>query len=201
MIRIRGSGGGTTLTGAIYEQGEEPPTFRGSPDDDAPYVWVCDEFYEVDSGGSTQRVDGREIRIAFERPMPRGFDTRERAIEAAIDHVRTQFARIGVTAVEVEVEVEVEVDAEDGVEADAVADVEGGAEVEVGGDVELELETDVEGDADDEGDADVEADADGEGDIDVEADSDGEGDIDAEPDGDAGPDADDEGEDVDQDEG
>jgi hypothetical protein len=96
MILVRGSAGGTALTGTIYERGEDPPTFRGSPDDEAPYVWVCDEFYEVDTGGSTQVLDDREIQVAFESPVPRGFDSRERAIEAASEHVRTQFVRIGV---------------------------------------------------------------------------------------------------------
>ena len=103
MLLVRGRGGGTELTGTIYERGETPPTFKGSPDEGAPYVWICDEFYEVESGGSVQRVDGEEIRIAFESPMPRGFDTREDAIEAAKDHVETQFARIGVKDVSVEV--------------------------------------------------------------------------------------------------
>ncbi|MDR5673539.1 Uncharacterized protein AArcCO_0450 [Halalkaliarchaeum sp. AArc-CO] len=103
MLLVRGRGGGTELTGTIYERGETPPTFKGSPDEGAPYVWICDEFYEVESGGSVQRVDGEEIRIAFESPMPRGFDTREDAIEAAKEHVETQFARIGVDAVSVEV--------------------------------------------------------------------------------------------------
>ena len=103
MLLVRGRGGGTELTGTIYERGETPPTFKGSPDEGAPYVWICDEFYEVESGGSVQRVDGEEIRIAFESPMPRGFDTREDAIEEAKEHVETQFARIGVENVSVEV--------------------------------------------------------------------------------------------------
>jgi len=103
MLLVRGRGGGTALTGTIYEEGEESPHYRGSPDDDADYVWICDEFYEVDSGGHSQQVDGREIQVAFESPMPRGFDSRERAIAAAREHVRTQFARIGVTDVEIEV--------------------------------------------------------------------------------------------------
>jgi len=105
MLLIRGSAAGTTLTGTLYERGEEPPSFKGAPDMDAAYVWVCDEFYEVDSGGSVQQVGDREVNVAFESPMPRGYDTREAAIEAAKDHVRTQFARIGVDADEVEIEV------------------------------------------------------------------------------------------------
>jgi hypothetical protein len=68
-------------------------------------VWVCDSFYEVESGGSPLVVDGEEIRVAFEEPMPRGFDTRDQAVDAARDHVRTQFARIGVDPSDVEVEV------------------------------------------------------------------------------------------------
>jgi len=110
MLLVRGSAGGTALTGTVYERGEKPPRFSGSPDDHAPYVWVCDEFYEVASGGAQQVVNGREIQIAFESPMPRGFDTRERALEAAKEHVRTQFARIGV---EDDVEIEV-IDSEAG---------------------------------------------------------------------------------------
>lgn len=92
MLLIRGSTGGTTLTRALYECGERPPSFQGAPEDDAPYVWVCDEFYEVDSGGGTQTIADREVNVAFESPMPRGFETREDAVEAAQEHVRTKFA-------------------------------------------------------------------------------------------------------------
>jgi hypothetical protein len=106
MLLIRGLGGGTGLTGTLYERGETPPTFRGAPDEEAPYVWVCDEFYEVESGGSVTNIDGREINVAFESPMPRGFETKEQALAAAKEHVRTQLARIGVPASEVRVEVE-----------------------------------------------------------------------------------------------
>ncbi|PSQ56842.1 hypothetical protein BRD22_04115 [Halobacteriales archaeon SW_8_68_21] len=105
MMLVRGSGGGTDLTGTVFERGEEPPAYKGAPNEDAPYVWVCDSFYEVESGGSPLVVDGEEIRVAFEEPMPRGFDTRDQAVEAARDHVRTQFARIGVDPANVEVEV------------------------------------------------------------------------------------------------
>lgn len=49
-------------------------------------------------------LDGREIRVAFETPFPRGFDTREQAIGAAKDHLRTQFARIGVRGEEVTIQ-------------------------------------------------------------------------------------------------
>jgi hypothetical protein len=105
MLLVRGHGGGTALTGTIYERGEAAPTFRGAPDEQAPYVWVCDEFYEVESGGAVQRIDGRDVHVAFESPMPRGFDTREQAVAAASDHIRTQFARVGVRAEDVTVEV------------------------------------------------------------------------------------------------
>ena len=101
---VRGRGGGTELTGTIYERGESAPSFRGAPDEDAPYVWLCDEFYEVESGGSEVEVDGETIRVAFESPMPRGFDTRDQAVEAAEEHIRTQFARIGVPESDVEIE-------------------------------------------------------------------------------------------------
>ena len=107
MLLVRGSAGGTTLTGTLYEPDDQPPTFRGAPDDDAPYVWVCDSFYEVESGGQLQRVDGQERRVAFESPTTRGFTDREAALSAAAEHVRTQFARIGVDSDDVEVEVEV----------------------------------------------------------------------------------------------
>ncbi|WP_331233756.1 DUF7113 family protein [Natronorarus salvus] len=106
MLLIHGSAGGTALTGTLFERGERSPTFSGAPNEEAPYVWVCDEFYEVESGGTVQRIDGRELHVAFESPMPRGFDTREQAVAAAKDHIRTQFARVGVDPEEVEFEVE-----------------------------------------------------------------------------------------------
>ncbi len=106
MLQIRGQAGGTELTGTLYEPGEQAPAFRGAPDDDAPYEWVCDEFYEVESGGTRQDVADREVNLAFETPMPRGFETRERALEAATEHVQTQFARIRVSPEEVTVEIE-----------------------------------------------------------------------------------------------
>ncbi|ARS89060.1 DUF7113 family protein [Natrarchaeobaculum aegyptiacum] len=104
MLMVRGRAGGTELTGTLFERGEEPPQFSGSPDDDAPYVWICDEFYEVESGGSVQQIDDREVNIAFESPMPRGFETRDQAVDAAKEHVRTQFARIGIDEPDVEIE-------------------------------------------------------------------------------------------------
>ncbi|WP_458188004.1 DUF7113 family protein [Haladaptatus sp. NG-WS-4] len=106
MLLVRGEAGGTTLTGTLYERGEHAPTFKGAPDEDAPYVWVCDEFYQVESGGTAQMVSGEEVNVAFETPMPRGFDTRGQAIVAAEDHIRTQFARIGVDAEAVEITIE-----------------------------------------------------------------------------------------------
>ncbi|WP_255197232.1 DUF7113 family protein [Halorarius litoreus] len=105
MLLIRGNAGGTALTGTLYERGEEPPSFKGAPDEGAPYVWVCDAFYEVESGGQVQKLGDRELRVAFETPMPRGFETKQQAIEAAKEHVRTQFARLGVVEDSVAVEV------------------------------------------------------------------------------------------------
>ncbi|MFC7167527.1 DUF7113 family protein [Halospeciosus flavus] len=105
MFQVRGSAGGTTLTGTLYERGEDAPSFKGAPDEAAPYVWVCDEFYAVESGGLVQQVDGEEVNVAFESPMPRGFDTREQALDAAREHIKTQFARIGVDPADVTIEV------------------------------------------------------------------------------------------------
>ncbi|ELZ78128.1 hypothetical protein KU306_01315 [Haloferax larsenii] len=105
MLLVRGHGGGTALTGTIFERGEEAPSYRGAPDEDAPYVWVCDEFYEVESGGTETTIDGQKIRVAFDTPLPRGFDTREQAITAAKEHIRTQFARVGVASTDVRIEV------------------------------------------------------------------------------------------------
>ncbi|WP_439027413.1 DUF7113 family protein [Haloarchaeobius sp. DT45] len=106
MLLVRGQAAGTELTGTIYERGEDAPEFRGAPDEDAPYVWVCDEFYEVESGGTVQEVNGEEIHIAFESPMPRGFDTKDQALTAAKEHLRTQFARVGVDPDVVEISVQ-----------------------------------------------------------------------------------------------
>ncbi|WP_135365082.1 DUF7113 family protein [Halosimplex halophilum] len=105
MLLVRGHAGGTALTGTLYERGERPPTFEGAPDEGAPYVWICDEFYEVESGGQVQRIDGKERRVAFEAPTTRGFETRDAALAAAKEHVRTQFARLGLRGEDVEIEV------------------------------------------------------------------------------------------------
>lgn len=105
MLLVRGWAADSALTGTIYEHEEEPPAYRGSPDTNAPFVWVCDEFYEVESGGSTQEIGGEELRIAFETPMPRGFETRDQAVTAAKEHLRTQFARLGIDSSRVEIEV------------------------------------------------------------------------------------------------
>lgn len=106
MLLVRGLGGGTGLTGTVFERGEESPSYKGTPNADAPYVWICDSFYAVESGGSPIKVDGEEVRIAFESPMPLGFETKDQAVEAAKEHVVTQFVRIGVDSESVDVEVE-----------------------------------------------------------------------------------------------
>ncbi|WP_226010706.1 DUF7113 family protein [Halomicrobium salinisoli] len=105
MLLIRGRAGGTELTGTLYEPGERAPSFKGAPDEGTPYVWVCDAFYEVASGGQVQQVGDEEVNVAFESPMPRGFETRDDAIAAGKEHVRTQFARVGVDARDVDVDV------------------------------------------------------------------------------------------------
>jgi hypothetical protein len=105
VLLVRGDALGTNLTGTVYEPDDEPPTYSGAPDTEAPYVWVCDGFYEVESGGTKQRLDGEEIRVAFESPRPKGYDTVEDALEGAKEHIQTQFARIGVDSDEVEIEI------------------------------------------------------------------------------------------------
>ena len=109
MILVRGDALGTNLTGTVYEPDDEPPKYKGAPETDAPYVWVCDGFYEVESGGTKQRLGGEEIHVAFESPTPKGYETVEDALEGAAEHIRTQFARVGVDSEEVEVEVEIDV--------------------------------------------------------------------------------------------
>lgn len=103
MLLVRGQAGGTALTGTVYERDEQAPSFEGAPNHSLPFVWVCDEFYAVDSGGIVQSIDGEDINIAFESPLPRGFRTRQEAITAARDHLRTQFARVGVDPSEVQI--------------------------------------------------------------------------------------------------
>lgn len=105
MLLVRGSAGGTTLTGTLYERGEDPPEINGAPDTGAPYVWLCDEFYVVEQGGVTQQIDGQDIQVAFESPLPREFDTRDQALTIARDHIRTQFARLGIPEADVEIDI------------------------------------------------------------------------------------------------
>lgn len=118
MLLVRGRAVGTALTGTLYERDEQPPSFAGVPEATQPYVWLCDSFYEVDSGGTTQEIDGREINVAFEPPFPQGFQTRQAAIKAAKEHLRTQFARIGVDPATVTIETD-PVDAADSVPSPA----------------------------------------------------------------------------------
>ena len=106
MLLVSGTAGEAGLTGALYEPGETPPSYRGAPDEGSPYVWVCDAFYEVESGGQPQTVGGRELRVAFESPAPRGFIDRAAALSAAKEHIRTQFARLGVPEGDVDISVE-----------------------------------------------------------------------------------------------
>ena len=111
MLLVSGTVGETGLTGTLYEPGESSPSFRGAPDEGSPYVWVCDAFYEVESGGQAQRIGGRKLRVAFESPAPRGFPDRVAALAAAKAHLRTQFARLGVPEGDVDISVSRRVDA------------------------------------------------------------------------------------------
>ena len=105
MLLVRGTAGGAGLTGTLYEPGDSPPSYRGAPDEGSPYVWVCDAFYEVESGGRRQRIGDREVQVAFESPSPRGFEERDTAVAGAREHIRTQFARLGFPSDEVVVTV------------------------------------------------------------------------------------------------
>ena len=98
MLLICGLVAGTGTTGTLYEADETPPSYSGAPTVDAPYVWVCDAFYRVESGGQALETDRGTIRVAFERPTVRGFEQRDQAIAAAKSHIRDQFSRIGVQA-------------------------------------------------------------------------------------------------------
>ncbi|MDY7082510.1 MAG: hypothetical protein SXQ77_08930, partial [Halobacteria archaeon] len=64
--------------------------------------------YEVESGGTVQEIGGKEVRVAFESPSPRGYDELEGAVEGAKEHIRTQFARVGVDEKDVVINIEVE---------------------------------------------------------------------------------------------
>ncbi|WP_324664093.1 DUF7113 family protein [Haloarcula sediminis] len=111
MLLVSGTAGEAGLTGTLYEPGEAPPSYRGAPEEGSPYVWVCDAFYEVESGGKPQTIGDRDLRVAFESPAPRGFPDQTAALSAAKDHIRTQFARLGVPEREVDITVEQPADA------------------------------------------------------------------------------------------
>jgi hypothetical protein len=98
MLLIRGLAGGTGTTGTLYEPDENPPSYNGAPRIDAPYIWVCDTFYEVTSGGHSLKLDRGTIQVAFEQPTVRGFEQRRRAIAAAKTHIKDQLSRIGIQA-------------------------------------------------------------------------------------------------------
>jgi hypothetical protein len=98
MLLVCGLAAGTGTTGTLYEPDETPPSYSGAPTTAAPYVWVCDTFYEVASGGQELATDSGTVQIAFDRPTVRGFERRDRAIAAAKSHIRTQFSRIGIRA-------------------------------------------------------------------------------------------------------
>ncbi|ERG96071.1 hypothetical protein [Haloquadratum walsbyi] len=98
MLLITGLAGGTGTTGTLYEPGETAPSYMGAPRSEAPYTWICDTFYQVDSGGQQLDTDDGEIRVAFDRPTVQGFEQRDEAISAAKTHIHTQFSRIGIHA-------------------------------------------------------------------------------------------------------
>lgn len=98
MLLVCGLAGGTGTTGTLYEPDETPPSYDGAPTVEAPYAWVCDSFYRVESGGQKLETDQGTIRVAFERPTVRGFEQREQAIAAAKTHIRDQFSRTGIRA-------------------------------------------------------------------------------------------------------
>jgi hypothetical protein len=96
MLLVCGLAGGTGTTGTLYEPDETPPSYEGAPTVEAPYVWVCDAFYQVESGGQELTTDQGTIRVAFERPTVRGFEQRDRALAAAKAHISNQLSRIGI---------------------------------------------------------------------------------------------------------
>lgn len=98
MLLVCGLAAGTGTTGTLYEPGETPPSYDGAPTRTASYVWVCDAFYQVDSGGQPLETEHGTIQVAFEQPTVRGFEDRDEAIAAAKAHIRTQFSRIGIQA-------------------------------------------------------------------------------------------------------
>jgi len=103
--QIEAQYGGVALTGTLYEPGEDPPDYEGAPTPETPYVWVCDAIQPVPDG-IVQSIEGREVSVTFERPAPRGFEDRGAAIDAAYDHLRDQFARLGVDRDDVTVGIE-----------------------------------------------------------------------------------------------
>ena len=98
MLLICGLAAGTGTTGTLYEPDETPPSYSGAPTTAAPYAWVCDTFYQVDSGGQALETDRGTIQVAFDRPTVRGFEQREQAVRAAKSHIRRQFGRLGIDA-------------------------------------------------------------------------------------------------------
>lgn len=104
MILIKGWYKDTGLTGTLFEEGESVPSYDGSADTESPYTWVCDSFYEVSSGGTVQEIDGEIVRVAFERPVSRGYEDKDVAMDKAEEHIRTQFTRIGANSEDVEFE-------------------------------------------------------------------------------------------------
>ncbi|MFT4882441.1 MAG: hypothetical protein ACI9CA_001402 [Natronomonas sp.] len=96
MLFVCGLAAGTGTTGTLYGPQETPPSYDGAPTVSAPYTWVCDAFYRVESGGQRLETDNGTVQVAFERPTVQGFEDQAQAIAGAKAHIRRQFARIGI---------------------------------------------------------------------------------------------------------
>jgi len=97
MILVTGWYDDLGLTGTIYEPTESTPNYDGSPDFGDSYVWICDSFYQVESGGVTQELENGTVQLAFERPMKKGFRTYDEALSGARYHIKIQFQRLGLS--------------------------------------------------------------------------------------------------------
>lgn len=97
MILVTGWYDDLGLTGTIYRPTEKTPHYDGSPDFGDSYVWICDSFYQVESGGVTQELEHRTVQLAFEQPVKKGFETYDGALSGAKQHIKTQFQRLGLS--------------------------------------------------------------------------------------------------------
>lgn len=105
MILIKGSYKDIGLTGTVFEPDDEVPYYKGAPVVNSQYTWICDSFYEVSEGGTKQQIEGEEHSVAFERPTPKGFTSKEEAIKGGKNHIKTQFKRIDSSDADVSFEI------------------------------------------------------------------------------------------------